>query len=394
MDILDKKILATLFFSVFATVTGVGIVVPLLPIYAHDLGASGIYIALIFGAFSISRIIFLPYFGWLSDKKGRKPFIICGLIAYAFISLAFILSKNVTSLIVVRFFHGVASAMLIPVIQAYVADITPNGREGLTMGLHNMSMLFGLSLGPLMGGFIKDQFSLQASFFCMGFLAVLGFIWCLLLLPPKASEKRERINNGNIAERWLMLDLSMVALFVFRFAYVFCIGIIWGFVPIYANLNFSLSSTSIGVLIMMGILISGVMNIPMGLLADRMNRKMMVTAGGLIAGYAILSFGWADSFVEMVLASAIFGIGGGICMPALMAMAAWKGNKRGAMGSVMAYMTVAHSLGMLFGALLGGLMMDLFQLQMAFPVSALVMILSTGLFLIGTYRLKTRPIPG
>ena len=138
MDTLDKKILATLFFSVFATVTGVGIVVPLLPIYAHDLGASGIYIALIFGAFSISRIIFLPYFGWLSDKKGRKPFIIFGLIAYAFISLAFILSKSVTSLIVVRFFHGAASAMLIPVIQAYVADITPSGREGLTMGLHNM----------------------------------------------------------------------------------------------------------------------------------------------------------------------------------------------------------------------------------------------------------------
>ena len=393
MDTLDKKILATLFFSVFATVTGVGIVVPLLPVYAHELGASGIYIALIFGAFSISRIIFLPYFGRLSDKKGRKPFIICGLIAYAIISLAFILSKNVSSLIVIRFFHGVASAMLIPVIQAYVADITPKGREGLTMGLHNMSMLFGLSLGPLMGGFIKDQFSLQASFFCMGFLAALGFVWCLFLLPPKASEKRARIIKDNLTQRWLMRDLSMMGLFVFRFAYVFCIGIIWGFVPIYANLNFSLSSTSIGVLIMMGIFISGAMNIPMGLLADRMNRKIMVTTGGLIVGYAILSFGWADSFFEMVIASAMFGTGGGICMPALMAIAASKGNNRGAMGSVMAYMTVAHSLGMLFGALLGGFMMDMFRLQLAFPVSALIMTLSTGLFLVGTYRYKTRPMP-
>lgn len=391
MNTFDKRILATLCFSVFATVTGVGIVVPLLPVYAHDLGASGIYIALIFGAFSISRILFLPYFGRLSDKKGRKPFIICGLIAYAIISITFIFSKNVTGLIAIRFFQGVASAMLIPVIQAYVADITPNGREGLTMGLHNMSMLFGLSLGPLLGGFIKDKFGLQASFSCMGILALIGFIWCLFLLPPKASEKRAPIIKNSPAKRWLMLELSMIGLCVFRFAYVFCIGIIWGFVPIYADQNFSLSSSSIGVLIMMGILISGAMNIPMGLVADRMNRKMMVAAGGLIVGYAILSFGWAHSFSEMLLASATFGIGGGVCMPALMAMAAWKGNERNAMGSVMAYITVAHSFGMLFGALLGGFMMDLFQLRLAFPVSALVMALSTGLFLAGTYRYKTRP---
>ena len=76
MHLLDKKIFGTLFFSIFTAVTGVGIVVPLLPVYAHDLGASGLYIGLIFGVFSLSRTVFLPYFGRLSDKKGRKPFIV------------------------------------------------------------------------------------------------------------------------------------------------------------------------------------------------------------------------------------------------------------------------------------------------------------------------------
>lgn len=393
MDILDKKVLATLLFSVFATVTGVGIVVPLLPVYAHDLGASGIYIALIFGAFSISRILCLPYFGRVSDKKGRKPFIIAGLIAYAFISMAFIFSNNVASLIIIRFFLGIASAMLIPVIQAYVAEITPGGHEGLTMGLHNMSLLFGLSLGPLMGGFIKDQLNLQASFGCMGILAIVGLVLCLFLLPPKKYEKIvRRIKNPVPAQRRL-LNRNMLSLCVIRFAYVFCIGIIWGFVPIYASLKFSLSSTSIGVLIMMGIFISGALNIPMGLLADRVNKKFMVTAGGLIVSYGILSFTWADRFSEMILASALFGLGGGICMPALMAMAALQGNKSGAMGSVMAYMTMAHSLGMLSGALLGGMMMDLFQLDFAFPASALIMSLSIGLFLVGTHHHNTPKMP-
>ena len=146
MESLDKKIFGTLFFSIFAAVTGVGIVVPLLPIYAHNLGASGLYIGLIFGAFSLSRTVFLPWFGRLSDVRGRKPFIVPGFLAYALISLSFVYSNTVGTLIVIRFFHGIASAMLMPVIQAYIGDITPRKREGITMGAFNMSLFLGLSL--------------------------------------------------------------------------------------------------------------------------------------------------------------------------------------------------------------------------------------------------------
>ena len=114
MNATDRKIFGVLFFSIFAAVTGVGIVVPLLPVYAHDLGARGLYIGLIFGAFSLSRSIFLPYFGRLSDKNGRKPFIVTGLFSYAVISVLFILSSGVESLIVVRFVQGITSAMIMP----------------------------------------------------------------------------------------------------------------------------------------------------------------------------------------------------------------------------------------------------------------------------------------
>ena len=168
MQKLNKSIFSTLFFSIFATVTGVGIVVPLLPVYAHDLGAGGLYIGLIFGAFSLSRSVLMPYFGRQSDKKGRKPYIVPGMFAYTLISIAFVFSKNINSLIVLRFVQGAASAMLLPVIQAYVGDITPRGREGFTMGIFNMSLFLGLSLGPLLGGVIKDHFSLNAAFFQHG----------------------------------------------------------------------------------------------------------------------------------------------------------------------------------------------------------------------------------
>ena len=273
MNKLNKKIFGTLFFSIFAAVTGVGVVVPLLPIYAHDLGASGLYIGLIFGAFSLSRTFFLPYFGRLSDLKGRKPFIVPGFLAYALISVAFVYSNSVDTLIVIRFFHGIASAMLMPVIQAYIGDITPKGREGITMGMFNMSLFLGLSLGPVIGGTLKDHFSLQVSFICMGLLALIGFFLSLFLLPPTRSERA--IGHGKKPFSWKMLlnDRHVVGLFLFRFAYVVCVGIIWGFIPLLADMEFAASSSLIGVLVMLGVFISGLIHVPMGYLADRMSKK-------------------------------------------------------------------------------------------------------------------------
>ena len=384
MNKLDKKIFGTLFFSIFAAVTGVGIVVPLLPIYARDLGASGIYIGLIFGSFSLSRTFFLPYFGRQSDLKGRKPYILPGFFAYALISVAFIYSTTVNSLIVIRFFHGIASAMLMPVIQAYIGDITPKGREGITMGLFNMSMFLGLSLGPLMGGIINDQLGLQASFLCMGVLAFIGFCLSLWLLPPTSSERIPGYRNSPVSWRILLGDRHLTALLVFRFAYVVCIGIIWGFIPLFADQQFGASSSQIGVLIMLGVMISGLFHVPMGYLADRTSKKMMVITGGLIVSYAIFSFKWAGQLQDLVVATIFFGLGGGISMPALMALAVLKGSRIRAMGSVMALMTVAHSLGMLAGSFLGGVMMDLFQLRWAFPTGAAVMVACTAWFLVGT----------
>jgi len=388
MKKIDKNIFGILFFSMFGTVTGVGIVVPLLPIYAHDLGASGMYIGLIFGAFSISRTFLLPYFGRQSDKKGRKPFIVAGLFAYTVVSLAFMLSNSVESLIALRFLQGIASAMIMPAVQAYVGDITPDGREGFTMGLFNMSMFLGLSIGPLIGGIIRDRFSLDTSFASMGFLTFLGFMLSFFLLPPTKSERVVNRGIEPLAWKWVLQDKEMAGLFFFRLAYAACIGVIWSFLPVLADLEFSLSSSSIGILVTIGVFSSGLLHVPMGFMADRMNRKMMVVAGGLIITYAIFSFDWADSFGDLLSASILFGLGGGVAMPALMALAVLKGSEIDGMGSVMGILAMAHSLGMLAGSLLAGLMMDVSRLRNAFPAGAVMMILGLGLFMFLTHHKK------
>jgi MFS transporter, DHA1 family, multidrug resistance protein len=367
---INKKIFATLFFSLLATITGVGIVVPLLPVYAHSLGAGGLYIGLIFGAFSISRTVLLPYFGRLSDRKGRKPFILTGLFCYTLVSVAFILFTHVFQMIVIRFFQGIASAMVMPVIQAYVGDITPKGREGFVMGLFNMSLFFGLSLGPLAGGYINDHINLNAAFACMGALALVGALLSLWLLPATRDEVGLRKGRPPLRWRDIICDRVIIGLFAFRLAYTSGIGIIWGFLPVLADAEFHLSSSQIGILVMLGVMVSGTIQAPMGYLADRLNRKVMISIGGILAGLAVLSYQLADSHAQLFAGSILFGLGGGTAMPAVMAVAVLKGHQSEAMGSVMAVLTVAHSLGMLMGAVLAGLMMDWFNLRLAFGLGA------------------------
>ena len=371
---LDKKIFGTLFFSLFAAVTGVGIVVPLLPVYAHQLGAGGLAIGLIFGSFALSRTFFLPYFGRLSDRKGRKRLIVVGLVSYACLSMAFIMADSVSFLVIIRFFQGIASSMMMPAIQAYVGDITPPGREGFTMGFFNMSIFFGLSLGPILGGGIKDYWGLNASFLIMGLLSLVGYFLSLAFLPPVHAETVLQKKRVPLPWKKLLGDREIMGLFIYRLNYTACIGILWGFLPVLADTEFGLSSATIGFLVMLGVFISGIIHLPMGYVADRINRRTMIICGGMLVAVGMVYFAWATSLTDLIVASALFGFGGGISMPAHMAIAVFKGSQSDAMGSLMGLMTMAHSLGMLVGSSLAGIMMDIFDLRDAFFMGTFISI--------------------
>ncbi len=376
-----KGIFITLFFIIFATITGVGIVVPLLPLYAHNLGAKGVYVAMIFGAFSISRTILLPIAGRWSDQKGRKPFIVSGLITYAFISLAFTWATTVEGLIFIRFIQGLGSAMVMPVVQAYIGEITPEGTEGWSMGLFNLSMFLSLSLGPFIGGVVLDHWSMEGAFYCMGGLSLSGLMLCLIFLPPLSQEKiRKKKLRPPVPYAMLIRDRELPGLWIFRYAYTACIGIIWCFMPLYADTAFHISGTRIGLLVMAGVFVSGVLQLPMGYAADRFNKKNMVIAGGSLSTLGIIYPLWASSFNDLLISVLIFGIGGGIAMPAISAMAVIKGDQQQAMGAVMSLLTVAQSMGMLTGSLLAGLSMDFFSLSYAFPCGFFIMATGTLAF--------------
>jgi DHA1 family multidrug resistance protein-like MFS transporter len=112
--------------------------------------------------------------------------------------------------------------------------------------------------------------------------------------------------------------------------------------------------------------------LPMGYVADRISRRMMIVFGGLLVAGGMIYFARSTSLADLVIASVLFGLGGGISMPAHMAIAVFKGNQSEAMGSLMGLMTMAHSLGMLLGSSLAGVMMDIAELRDAFSLGAAI----------------------
>jgi MFS family permease len=386
---MNKTVFSTLFLSVFSVTLGVGLVVPLLPVYAHELGATGFYIGLIFGAFSLSRTIFLPYFGHLSDLKGRKPFLTVGLLSYFLVSVAYVVSEDVNFFILIRFVQGIASAMILPVAQAYIGEITPRNKEGFVMGLFNVSLYAGLSVGPIAGGMVKDSLGIQSAFLSMGLVSLVGFLLCIVFLPPRAQESLLERSKPPLRYRILIRNKFVGALFFFRFTYTACIGLVWAFLPLFAHEQFRLSSSAIGVLVMLGVLISGLLQTPMGLIADRFNKRVLIATGGLLTAGAVFSFVYAQGFWGLFASNVLFGIGGGISVPAVMAMTVIIGRKTESMGSVMALLTMGHSLGMLVGPVLAGIMTDIFHLSLAFVGGTVLMVIGVAVALLLTSEFQT-----
>ena len=329
---MNWKIFITLFVAIFVSMLGQGIVVPLLPVYAHQLGATGFSIGIMFGAFSISRTLFLPYFGSQSDQRGRKPYITTGLLLFSLASIAYMFSYDVNTLICVRFFQGIAAAMILPVALAYVGEITPRGQEGFMMGLLHLSLFGGLSAGPVLGGIAKDTLGMRPAFVSMGVLCILGFFLCLVFLPPRKDEPL--VSRGRSPQRIMLFlrNRQLLGLFLLRFAATACIGTFWAFAPVLADTEFKLSGFATGILIMFSVFISAILTIPMGYLADRISKRFLVTLGGLIAFVSMLFFAYSQKTWGLYAASILAGLAGGISVPAMMAMGVLVGRTNGHMG--------------------------------------------------------------
>ncbi len=371
-----SRVSPILAISIFSCMLGSGIVVPLLPLYAESLGASGLWLGVIFAAFPISRILTTPVFGRLSDRKGRKPFISIGLLAYGIVSFGFIYTNTVFQLVLMRFLHGLAGASILPIAQAYVGDISPPGEEGKWMGYANAAFFSGFGFGPLMGGVLSEHLGIDVAFLAMGVLSLLAFTITIFFLPeikPKQSATyspsfREMSRSGMI-----------VGLFTFRLTLTLGRTIFFIFLPILAANSLGLRTSLVGILLAVYILLMSLLGIPSGRIADRLSRRFLVVGGCLVSSVFLMVVPLGNTF-GLLLALAVLGsVGNAIAVPAASALMVEEGRKYG-MGSSIALFSMALSIGMVVGPIAGGAIADFAGINSAFYFGAVITLVGAGLF--------------
>src|SRR4051794_9358047 len=146
-----KASLGTLFLTVFLDLLGFGLVVPFLPGVARAHGASDLVATLVGGAFSLMQFLFIPLWGRLSDRVGRRPVLLWSIAASALGMALLGFADNLLVLFAARLFSGMATAN-IAVAQAYIADVTPPERRARGMGIIGMAFGLGFVFGPFIGG--------------------------------------------------------------------------------------------------------------------------------------------------------------------------------------------------------------------------------------------------
>jgi len=378
-----KKIFPVLAFPIFAAMLGAGIIQPLLPLYAQSMGATGIGLGVITAAFFISRAILMPIVGRLSDRQGRKLFIWVGLLIYAIMSLGYIWADNISQLTIVRFIHGAAGGMILPIAQAYIGDIAPEGEEGKWMGYFNAAFFAGMGFGPLMGGVLTDYFSMDIAFAAMGGFSMLAFLVAILLLP---EVKDRKVGSHDLSFKKMATSGMVKGLFSLRLAYALGIGAFFAFMPIFATTYLALNPTLIGSVLAANVLLTSSIMPFFGRLADRLNRRAMVIIGGVISLVSLALIPLiAQNFWQLLGLSAVMGVGGAIAMPAAAALIVDEGRKFG-MGSAMAIFSVAMDIGMISGPILGGVVADFINVNSVFYCGAMVGVIGTILFIWFTRR--------
>lgn len=375
--------------AMFISLLGLGIVIPLLPVYAENLGAGGIAIGLMVAGFSISRGILQPFVGGISDKHGRKQFLIGGLFVYAVVGLLFPLATSVEHLVVIRILHGVGAAMIAPIAMSYVGDLAPPKEEGRYMGIFNIALFSGIGLGPVVGGVFKDSFGFNSAFYAMTAASAIALALLLFMLPSEAGQTRPPRPPILTTMRQMMRSSRVMGVLLSRMSTMVIVVPTFAFLPILMTDIMDASGTEIGIVIASRTLVNATLQVPAGNVVDRADKVTTLVVSSLIAVGAAASIGLVETFWQLILIFLVLGAAEAFIWPTLGALAMIEGRTYG-QGSMMGVFNMAMSAGIFFGSIGAGLMVDNVGIRYVFPTMASVLLVST---FISAAMIRSAPEP-
>ena len=360
---------------------------PVLPLFTSYLGASPALVGLIAGVSAFTGIIASIPAGIFSDRLGRKRMLVFSAIVFSTAPFLYLFVTTLWQLALIRFYHGFATAIFIPVAMALVADIFREQR-GERMGWFSTSTLAGRFMAPIIGGTIlgamafSPTLSFKVVYLVCGTAGVLTLLLVITLPDPAEEMRSEPKDERTIASlKAVLSDKNILLTCIVEASVLFAYGTFETFLPLY-SIKIGLSAYEIGIFLSSQIITLALTKPIMGKFSDRHGRKPQIFAGSIIGSVCIGSFFLFKTFMALLLLSVSFGLCLSIVTSATSALIAdlsRQSTRGSAMGTLGSIMDVGHTT----GPIVAGIVASQFGMGYSFIAASLVLASMAFLFLTG-----------
>ena len=359
-----NKQIAVVVLMLMMVFIGFGIVIPVLPLMITDTGANELHLGLMLSLYSLVSFVVSPLWGGLSERVGRRPIILTGIVGFSLSYLLFGLAGgNLVLMYASRMLGGLFAGAVTAVIVAYVADITTDDSRTKGMALVGMAIGLGFTFGPAFGGLLSE-FGYHTPFFAASALtlitAILGFIQLKESLP---ADKRLRKQEAT-PSRWSAFTGKMKYLYVLSFFVTFTLAGLEATLLYFQAVRIpGITAMNIGWMFFFSGLTGALIQ---GGVVRRYIKKggevYAISAGLLIsaAGFVLLLF--SSNVWNATLYLCVFGIGNALIRPCVISLITQKTTV--SQGVASGLNSSVDSMGRIAGPLIGT---ALFQVQYNLP---------------------------
>jgi DHA1 family tetracycline resistance protein-like MFS transporter len=388
--------LLPVFLVVLVDLIGFGIVLPLLPFYARNLGASAFQIGWLFSIYSIAQMAASPLWGRWSDQVGRRPVMLISTFGASCAYLVFAFSHSFEWLFISRLAAGLAGGN-IAAAQAYAADVTGPEDRAKGMGVIGAAFGIGFAVGPALSVLLLQPFwgewtqsrpYLLPGLFAAG-MSALSFIFVAWKLPESLDPSRRASPDtvprtgsaaiwtadfwkewsGRGAAKGSVLPLLWTASWALAFAQ----SSLYGAFPLFCQVRYGLDARGIGGLyVMMGVVAVLIQGGAIRVLTKRFQEKNLFFTGAVCLAASLILMPLMGSFGGFAAMMAVMTLGASLCLPTLASLVS-KAAPEGATGEALGRSQGMSGLGRAVGPSWGGWLYDLAP-SLPFTLTGLVLL--------------------
>jgi MFS family permease len=323
-------------------------VIPEMPDFLTQLGAPGSK-KYIIASFSFVALLSRPFSGKITDKVGRLPVMLFGVIVSFACGIGYVFTFSVAMFFVLRGLHGLAVGFTPTGNVAYIADIVPAERRGEAMGWVGISGNIGTALGPAIGGWVAADFGMNATFILSSVFA--AFALLIMLKMKETLPVKEKLNVSHFQIKWSdFWEVSVRRVSVVMALSVFSFGTILTVVP---DMTSHFGFANKGLFFTVFVLASIIPRLFAGKASDHYGREPVTKLGLFLLLGSLVVLAFTNSGQVLMLGAALMGVAQGVISPTLFAWTSDLAPPDGK-GRSMATLYIALELGVTLGAFVSG----------------------------------------